>query len=281
MAKQKHLSVKPSEAEAGGNFGWPAGSTVEIIGAKWGTWEEAGEKALVGERSADDPALILEGQIEGEDNARPPVFLSAGKAKRAVPSSDGEYLDPADGSSATAFNNQCKAYYFLESLTDKKTHGKNAMPEDQLDNPISEVLVGLKFVVGTKKVKQPGGDKGEGTAMVVEEIVELPGGKKKSKKKEEDQDDEDVAPKKGKGKAKADEVQDEKAAMRAVVALLENPKNRNGVPSAQLYTKVYNSVKGEDNADAIMEFVKDDEWCQDGERPWEYDSDEELYKKAS
>jgi hypothetical protein len=302
----KRASIKPSEAEQGGDFGFPAGAIVTITEAKWGTWEEAGEKAITKNRRAEDPALILSGEIEGDesDKERKPVFLGAGKYERLVPSDDGEFLEIAEGSSAKANSAQSNSNVFIDSLCDKKTHGKSAADEDYVnDNPISEVLVGLKFVAGGKIVKRDFSNDNEGReqkggqrpTLVVDEILEASWLKGKTAKKsggtvapkkaakpapveeEEGEEEETPAPKKGKVGKGAPDSGAEKAAMAAVITAFENPKYRNGIPSNRLYAATYAIVKNEDNADAIMKFVSDEAWAQDEARPWVYDGEEEKY----
>lgn len=297
----KRASIMPSKAEQGGNFGFPAGSTVTITEAAWTTWEEAGEKAITKNRKAEDPCLKLVGEIEGDDTERPPVFLGAGKAERLEPSKDGEYLEIAEGSSAQAISGQSNANVFTTSLCDKSTHGKSALPEEKLDeDPISSLLVGLKFVAGGKVVDRKFDDDGSSDGkrvsnrptLVADEIIEAPWLKgssknksqstgasktvKKVKEEVEEEEEEDEKPKKKSGKSNSAETQAEKAVLEA----LENPKYRKGIPSNRLYTAVLALVKEEDNADEIMEFAKDDDWAQDDKRPWEYDSKAEVYKSA-
>lgn len=312
----------PSKAEKGGNFDFPVGSTVTIVDASWKTWEEAGEKALAGgKRKAEDPALVLTGEVEGVEEPRV-IFLGAGKATRLVPSRDGEFLDVAPDSSASANSDSSKSNTFLASLCDKKAHGKKTYPEVQLDElPISEALIGLKFIAGSKAMEynftdDEGGKKG-GSAMIADQILELPksvGGtgvgatktKKKAKPAEDEDDDEetdeDETPKKKSKKPAVEEEEeeeeaDEKPAKKkkakggdaddvtektetAVMAVLDNPKYRKGLPEGKAYIAVYSTVKEDDDAEAMMELVKDDDWMQHKDRPWAYDGDESLFTQA-
>jgi hypothetical protein len=199
------------------------------------------------------------------------------------PSDDGEFLEPADESTATSLHSSCNANIFLESLTDKKKQGKMALPEDKLDDGVSKALVGLKFVVGSKVVERDFDDNNQGGekrkkrgSLVAEEIVALPkGGKSVSKEKskttkrdkEEDKDeggDGDVA----------------EATEKAVLEALGNPKYRKGLPTAKVFNAVFTLVKESDDSDAITKQVEDEEWMQDDARPWVYDSDDEVYKEA-
>lgn len=303
----ERVSLKPSEAEAGGQFGFPVGSTVVIDEAQFTTWAEAGESALKGGREADDPALKIVGTVDGEDDARPPVFLGAGKAARTVPSDDGEFLEKAEGASTQAISESTNIKIFFDSIFYKdktspafKKHGKMAVQEDVLEDGITAALVGLKFVVGSFT---PEGTFGDGAKRkpvpIAEEIIEKPTGKpakaagKKAKAKakpaadddddDDDADDEPVAKKKaGAGKKKAsDEPSDEvvAAAEKGMIKALKDPKNRKGILATKAYTAVFAKVKEEDEADAIMELIQDDDWMSDDDRPWSKD-DDDMYQIA-
>jgi hypothetical protein len=282
MAKTKHISIRPSEAEEGGTLGFPVGATVEITEAAWSKWEEAGESALKGGRNADDPVLKLVGEVQGSDVDPITVFLGAGKSTRMQPSDDGEFLEPADESTATALHASCNANIFLESLTDKKKQGKMALPEGNLDDGVSKALVGLKFVVGSKVIERDFQDdekRAKRGSLVAEEIVALPKGggksasksktKTTSKKKDEDEDEDE------------DEGGDvTEAAEKAVLEALGNPKYRKGLPAGKVFNAVFTLVKESDDSDEITKQVEDEEWMQDDARPWVYDSDDEVYKEA-
>lgn len=278
--KSKHISIRPSEAEEG-TLGFPVGSTVEIVGAAWDRWESAGENALKGGRSGDDPALKLIGEVQDSDVEPITVFLGAGKGSRMQPSDDGEFLEPADESEASALNASCNAHIFLESLTDKKKQGKMALPEDKLDDGIGKALTGLKFVVGSKIVDRDFQDAQPGEtprkkrgSLVAEEILALPKGGSKvkadaapSKKKKKDEDDEeggDVAA----------------AAEKAVLEALASPKYRKGMPLAKVFTAVFNVVKEQDDSDDITKQVEDEDWLKAEDRPWVYDEDDDVLQEA-
>lgn len=284
MAKERRASSNPDKAESGGNLGFPAGAVVTLTAASYTTWEEAGESALKGGREADDPALKLVGDIEGgEDDVE--HFLGAGKAERLQPSKDGEYLIIPEGSNATGLSNSCNTFHFLESACDSKAHGKLAVDKDAIDERIS-TLVGLKFVAGKKVIEREfdndGGNRGKPRpTLVVEEIVAKGKGSTKSKKKDEDEDEEEEAPARGKkGKGKSDDDDAEKQAEKAVLDVLALPKYRKGLPRDRAFNAVYNLVKGEDNHKEITEFVNDDDWISDSDRPWNFDSDEQLITEA-
>lgn len=311
----KRASHKPSEAESGGNFGFPKGSIVTILEAEYSTWGEAGERAITRGRKATDPALKLVGELEGVDGDPRTVFLGCGKSERLEPSSDGQFLEIAEGSSATAESSSCDSHVFKASIFGKpgdkncdafKRHGKNMLNEDMLDDGITSALVGLKFVAGGEIIKRnfedsSGEQRKERPSLVVDEILEAPSGegkktKKKTTKPVDDDDDDEApvvkkskkpaatdnededeapAPKKGKGK-----VDSTARAEKFGVEALTNPKYRKGCPQSKFYVAVHNVCRDEDDADAIMKLVGDEEWAQDDARPWVYDSEEEVYKSA-
>jgi hypothetical protein len=284
MAKSgsRHASIKPSEQQEGGTFGFPAGSHVTIQEASWVTWEDAGEKASSGRE--DDPCLKLVGEIEGNEDAEPVIeHLGAGKATRLVPSEDGEFIDQAEGAPADAsLSKSSNAGIFIQSLCDKKVLGKKALPETMFEGEIS-ALVGLKFEVGKKMPEQRQGE-GESEfkrrpTTIAQDIIEAPGGKKGGKKKKAVADDEDEAPaKKGKAKGGADDT--DEAAEKALLEALDNPKYRKGLPKARAFTAVHALVKDQDDAEEICEKIQDEEWVTSDDRPWEYNSEEELITKA-
>ncbi len=312
----KRASHKPSEAEKGGDFGFPKGSIVTILEAEYTTWGEAGERAITRGRKATDPALKLTGELEGVDGDPRVVFLGAGKSERLEPSSDGQFLEITEGSAATAINANCDTAIFLNSAFGKKgdkqsaaykIHGKNTLDEDTLENGISNALVGLKFTAGGEIVNRNFGDaEGEGRkskpSLIVDEIHEAPSGKgkvKKSKAKpvdDDDDEDETPAPKKGKKPAADDDDEDEAPKKKSKkgsddddvspraekfgVKALGLPKYRKGCPQASFYKAVYNLVQDEDDSAEIMKVVGDEDWAQDDARPWMYDKDEEMYKNV-
>lgn len=185
---QKFASARPSQADqGGGKFIVPAGAECEIVEAAWTEWQEAGEKALTRNRRAEDPALKLVVQVKGQDDTIT-EFLGAGKAARLSPSKDGEHLIPEqEGANISA---QCNAYYFLDSISNKK-QGKKAFDEELIDEPGISSIVGLRFIAGRLLVDRSDmqddgeeGGKGRGKArptLVSQENLELPDGKGGSK----------------------------------------------------------------------------------------------------
>ena len=317
MAKKQsaHVSIKPSEAEAGGNLGFPVGARVTFLeGSCWATWGEAGESALKYGREADDPALKLIGEVEGQDEPKT-VFLGAGKAARLTPSEDGEYLDKTEGSTATGVHQSTNSFVFLNSLVDKKTHGKKALPEELFDGPVSKLLVGLVITAGAITVKRDGlvleeGRKAPPPTLVADEIVEWPkAGKKlkagKTTTKDEDEDeaeDEDEEEEKPKGKKKkpaADEDEDEdkdeaedddaeaadddtdipEAVEQAIIEALGSPKYRKGIELSKAFTAAFNLVKTHPNKKEIVGFMKltdFEKWLKSSKRPFTVDDDDMI-----
>lgn len=299
MAKTRHANMRPSQAEGGGNIGFPVGAKVKIIEAQATTWEEAGEGALKGGRKAEDPALKLVGESDGWEEPKT-EFLGAGKANRLVPSKDGEFFDIAEESTATALSDSSNTRVFLDSIfydpaNKKKSaafkqHGDQAINEEVLDEGFTAALVGLEFVVGRKAMDRDFGDQGEGRGkprptLVAEEIISGPGGKKSgSKKKGKDEDDdadEDEKPAKTSGKSKkpADDDDDtdvETAAEKAVVEALDLPKYRKGLPTDRAFNAVFTLVKAEENAQEIMKLIEDEKWLKAKARPWAYDKEEDA-----
>lgn len=306
MARAKHASTRPSEAEqGGGKFTIPAGITAEIVDIAWKPWSEAGKDALKGGRQADDPALVITVSSDELEEDRT-EFLGAGKANRLVASDDGEFLDVPEGSSASAIADGCNAHVFLSSLTDKKKQGKKAVPEDAWDDGISS-LIGLQFVTGRKVVEREnldddGSKRGKPRPVLyAEEVLALPTGKKssgrkKGKAKDEDEDedaaparkrkardedeDEEPAPRKKKGKADDDDSDPEELAEKAVLAVLELPKFRKGLSLDKAFSAVYNQTKEMDldkaTQKAVGEQVEDEAWLKAKARPWSYDKEDDL-----
>lgn len=284
MAKSKRASTKPSEAQVGGQFGFPAGSVVTITEASWTEAQEAGEK-FVSNGEPDDPVLKITGEIEGVDEPRD-VFLRAGKRVRGlVPSKDGEYLDIEEGSGATALSEGCNAEIFLKSISDKKAHKKMAVPEELHDDGISAVLVGLKFVAGSIVPKREGLDGPSRPTLIAEEIIELPGKKGKTRRGREEEEEREERPRRGRGRSTADDDdadEDEDRPKRGkgkgnnsvdskaeeiLVGLLESSKYKKGLPLDKAFSAVYALVRDDEDKKEILGLVEDEDWLS-GDRPW-------------
>lgn len=311
MAKKQsdHISIKPSDAEKGGNIGFPVGARVTFLeGSCWSTWGEAGENALKFGREADDPALKLIGEVEGQDDPKT-VFLGAGKANRVVPSADGEYLDRAEGSAAKGLGDSSNSHVFLNSLVDKKTHGKKALPEELFDGPVSKLLVGLTIIAGAITVKREGlvmeeGRKAPPPTLVADEIVEWPKGAKKkaaggkveeeAEDEDEEEEEEEKPAKKKKPAADEDEDEDEaedededeaadvdipEAVEQALIAALASPKYRKGIEIGKAFTAAFNEVKSHPNKKEIVGFMKltdFEKWLKSSKRPFAIDEDDMI-----
>lgn len=306
MAKNRHVSNRPSEQESGGKFTFPAGSIVTINAALYKRWEEAGENAIKGDRRPEDPALALTGEIEGSDEEPREIFLSAGKADRLEVSDDGEFLDKVEGNEdGRGLSDQCNAGIFLRNICSKKDHRKMAVPEELLDLGISK-LAGLKFVAGATVTKREfDGEVKNTPSLIAQEILVLPkGGKRKAKDEDEaeekapkkkaaaededeDKDEPEEAPARSKKAAKGDDAAAAatngkltKAAEKALKAALDQPKYRKGIEIDKIYIAAHAQVEDEDNADEICELANDPKFYEHEDRPWEYDEKEEKIVRA-
>ena len=288
--ERRRASVRPSQADEGGDFGFPQGAVVTLTEAKWTTWDEAGEKALVGDRSGDDPCLKLTGEVEDIDDPRE-VFLSAGKASRLEPDEDGEFLIGMGN-----ISKNCNANVFLASVTTREKsdpgykiakvmQGKMALSEELLDKGIS-CLEGLKFKAGRIKITREGldGDTGGRPTLISEENIELPGkskGKKstagaKKKAKDEDEEEEEET---DTDEEEDDEDEDDEdteikdAAEKAVLGLLENPKFRKGIPEEKRFVAVHNAIRDLDKKTQkkVEDLVRDEDWVGHKDRPWSFE----------
>lgn len=297
MAKSNRISLRPSDKEQGGGaFNIAPGSECEITDAEFTTWRDAGESALKGGREADDPCIKLVMDVKDADDPKV-VHLGLGKANRLQPSRDGEFLEPADGSSAKGLPDGANGTIFMESLTDTKAHGKKALPEEAFDDGVRKALVGLRFLSGSVVPKREFSDDGDGRqrkgnrpTLIAEEILELPGSSSKSSsrsssKKDEDRpsrgskkdEDEDTRGKKRGGKD--DDEDEEEVVEQAVMGLLEeNPKYRKGLPFGDAYRAVYAVVKKREDAEKLVDtYVQDEKWMQSKKRPWGVDEKNDAY----
>lgn len=279
MAKRKKgaLSIRPSEAEEG----LLSDADVTITTSIWSTWGAADERALVGGREAEDPALKL--VLDPDEGDELEQFLSAGKANRAVPSEDGEdeaeegdFIIPAEGSGARALSKSTNAYIFLNSLC-SPAEGKLKFPEAKLDDGISS-LEGLHCHV--TRVPQPkrGGlptEEGERerTVLVVHEIYELPkgisgargGSKKKTTRRSKPEPEEEEEEEEG-----GEDELSEKAQAIVVKVLDKHPK---GVTTDGLVKGAFPfaAKMGKARKD-ILELIQDEDFLGDDDAPWEYNS---------
>jgi hypothetical protein len=274
MAKRKSraISLRAKDAEEG----LLSDADITITEAIWTTWAQADERALVGGREAEDPALKL--TLEPDEGDTLEQFLSAGKANRVVPSDDGEdeadegeFLIPAEGSSARGMSKSCNAFIFLQSAA-KPAEGKLKFPEEKYDDGIS-CLEGLRcHVLRVPQPKRSGLPTEEGererTVLTVREIYELPGGKKAgrktSRRKTEEPDDDDTGEDEG-----GDEVT-EKAQGIVVKVLDKHPK---GLSTDALVKAAFPfaSKAGKDRKD-ILELIQDEDFLGDDDAPWEYNA---------
>lgn len=294
VQKKRKFSMRLADAEDG----FLSNADVTIKEAHFGTWQEAGEKALVNGREADDPQLTI--VFEGEDGQefRPERF-GAGKAARLVPSEDGEepaeegqgpFLIPAEDSKAAGLHKQSTAYQFLASLV-KPAKGKLKLSDDAWGDKGTEALVGMRIhVVRVPDPRQARGTalaegEKERTILVCDEIYELGGSGKagksaKPKKARADDDDEDENPKRKKKPAEDDddddagdedeaEGGDEDASTEAekvVVKMLE--KAGGSLAISALAKKSFSLIAKSANKGEILELFQDEDWIGDDDRPW-------------
>lgn len=306
MAKKqaRRASSAPSKADRGG-FGFPAGATVTILEAAYIRAEDMGENALKGGRQADDPVLMLKGEVDGVDD---PIIehMGCGKAERLVASDDGAYLEIPDGSTANGLSEQCNAYHFLESISDKKKHGKKTVDESVYEEDI-HALAGLQFVVGKKPIVREFQDddrdrKPARPVTVAEEIISGPTGPGKASKKPKrasdeeeaeekprrkrpaaaDEEEEAPAPKRGKKPAPVEDAEAEEGDVeeeleKVIVDLLASPKHRKGIDPDDAFNLVFTATKTHAQKKDIMAFAEEEaafgKWLKNRNRPWSIDDD--------
>lgn len=250
----QRVSVKPKDTESGGAvIGFAVGAVVTITDARWTTWNEAGQNALKKDRDPRDPALYIEGEVEGVDEIQH-EFLSAGKHTRLQPSDDGEFLEAAEGSTATGMSDNCNAQVFINSLCDVKKHGKLAVDEDNLDDGIS-VLKNLRFVAGRVVVRREGLETKTRPTLVADQIL----GSAKAGK----------SAGKGKGAAQDDDDEITEAAEACIVKALASAKYSKGIPMEKAFVAGFPFAKGSPHQKAITQLFEKDGWVEDDDRPWE------------
>lgn len=248
----QRISVKPKDAETGGAvFGFPVGSVVTVTDARWTTWAEAGEKALTKGRDPKDPALYIEGEVEGMEELQHDM-LAAGKYTRLQPSDDGEFLETAEGSSATGMADSCNAQIFIRSLCDTAKHGKLAVDEETFDDGMRGALTGLKFVAGRVVVQREGLEKTRPT-LVADQVLGFVKTAGKTKGKAATEDDSDVV----------------EAAEACIVKALASPKYSKGIPLEKAFVVGFPFAKGSPHQKSITQLFEDADWLSDETRPWE------------
>jgi len=303
--KEKHASLRPSQATKGGGFGFPPGATVTITEASFVPAEEIGEKFVGGGRGPEDPVLKLVGDVEGADEPVEEV-LGCGKQLRA--SKDNEFLAIPDGVNVNSLNDNSNGFIFLNTVfydpTNKKgseaykRHKDKALNEELLDDGITSAIVGLKFVAGREVHERnfdDGGQRKARPSLVCDEILKAPKGAGKSARAaDEDEDeerpakstkraardedeDEEETPRKTKGKGNSKDEDDADAATeKLILEALEQPKYRKGLPVDKVFTVVHNMSKELDNKKDIMELAEDEEWVKAKARPWAYDKEDDI-----
>lgn len=289
MAKKRAFSMRPEEGEEGG---LPlSNDDIRITSAVCTTFGagDAPERMMAGGREADDPCAKIEFEYinESEDAGDPePLFLSAGKANRLVPSEDGEepaesgpFFIPAEESKARGLNKNSNLWQFYNSLA-KPEAGKLKFDTSLLDEKGIEALVGLELHVRrapSKNQPEPGSGERERTIVIVSEILSLGKGKaakaKAKKAKDEDEDEADADT-----DSDADPIDEEAEAI--VVKALKKAGD-DGIEKDALTKKVFVEVAKSKNKKSILAKLGDDEWLGDDARPWEYDTDSETLTQAA
>lgn len=157
-----HVSFRMSDAEAGGLMD---DINAEVVLCEAVTWDYMGKA---------EPAPALHLQLKADDGAVADQYYSAGKLERMVPSDDGNFFDPAQGSSAKGLNSNSNAFVFLASLIEK------GFPEQKIEEG------GLGAIVGTyahfnriPQKSRAGLDSAEPgarakTVLVVTKVLKLP-----------------------------------------------------------------------------------------------------------
>jgi len=266
---------------------------VEVTAAEWAMWNYGNDA------QDDQPFLHLSVQADGAEEATE-LYLSAGRADRLIPSDDGEWMVPSEGSSAKGLSSSCNAAAFLQSLEnagyDKDTLGSE---------PISQ-LVGLYFhLLRVPQPKRSGLPAAEGererTMPTCSEIHSLPGEPRpkkkglaaaksavpqkqiKTKKKEpadvedadesddedEDEDEDEIQAKPGNGGAGGGV---EKEAQQLLLGLLKTPEyKRKGIPKGKVFQIAFQALKDNPKKKKILAVMQQEDFIADG--PWDASGD--------
>lgn len=299
MAKPKRkFSMRPENAEAG----ILSNADIVITGARYCRASEAGEQYVTQGREAEDPVAELSYQlldddkdpVESEEEIRP-IYLSAGKAARLVPSEDGEepaeegpFLVPAEDSKAKGLSDQCNVYHFFKSCK-SPAEGKLQFDTAILDEKGIPALVGMKLHI----LRVPSPNRGGGaipedgtrerTILTCQEIYALPKGKAGLKKKPaEEAETEEETPKGKKAKAEPEADADEgdqgddveTEAQGLVVAALEKA-GKKGIEKSAVTQTIFSAAAKSPNRKKIIALAQSDDFLTDDDAPWNYDADKE------
>jgi hypothetical protein len=156
---RKPISVAPSDAVSGS--GAPDNVDTTIVEMTAATWDYNGSQ---------EPSAFLLVKLKDDDGTEHDQYYSAGDLSKIVPSDDGAYFYPAEGSSATGLNNNCNAYLFLGALVDQ------GFPEDKLRDEGFQTAVGLRGHMNAiaPKKKREGLEGGNKPIGVFTKIHSLP-----------------------------------------------------------------------------------------------------------
>jgi len=284
--------MRPENAEAG----ILSNADIMITSARYCLAQEAGEQYVTQGREAEDPVAEL-GYVYLDDDHEPiepeeeirPIYLSAGKAARLVPSEDGEepaeegpFLVPAEDSKAKGLSDQCNVYHFLKSCKGP-AEGKLRLDTAVLDDKGIPALVGLKLHI--LRVPAPGRttvEEGarERTILTCHEIYALPKGVKGGKavvpgKKAKEREEEEAG---GGGDEGEDSVETEAQAL--VVAALEKA-GKKGIEKDAVVKAIFTAAAKSPNRKKIIALAQDEDFLSDDDAPWNYDADDEKLTAIS
>jgi len=260
MAETQGMSLNPETFTEGGGL-------IDDVNV---TWNKV-RFEMFDYQGKSEPAPTLKVDMETDEGEEASQNWSMGSAKDWAPSPDGKKLVAVG--SATGIRANSNGGILLKSLAD------SGYPMDTLGDDVS-ALEGLQCHMirvpapkraGLKSTrKREDGREFEQTILTVDEIIALPGEKKKaagapSGKKAAPK----TAAKKSAPKAKAEPAGDvdEKARETVLGIVLEEGE----VTKKMLPTKVFQVLKADPDRNAVAKLVFDDEFLASGE--WAYDAE--------
>lgn len=210
--------------------------------------------------AVQDPVLALKVTMTDEAGAETIQYLSAGDLARFVPSEDGKVAVPAEGSTATALNNNTNCAAFLGSLMEQGFPKK--LVSDRVD-VFEGCNVHVNRVPQKKRSGMANADDKQREVLVVTKINSLPGEKAFAAPKGAKAAT--ASPKKGAASAPATaseegaEISEELATMvhDTVVAVLEEKDGT--VPFKTLSLAALKHLAGNTEKPAIIAIIKDAE----------------------
>ena len=257
MDKNEGMSLNPEDFTEGGGLV----DDVNVI------WNKVRFEMFDYQGSVPGGAPALKIDMKDEDGEEHEQYYSMGSANDWSPSMDGKQLISVG--SASGIRASSNGGILLKSLVD------SGFPKDQIGDDIT-VFEGLQCHVIRvpapkrpgikKKEREDGRDFGPDTILIVDEIIAMPGEKKKPK----------GAPGKDKAKAKGKTKEEAPAASEGLItkaqeAVLELVLEHGEVTKKKLPTLVFASMKDDTDRNAIAKLVFQDDFLEGGE--WEYDGD--------